>query len=759
MSELSQYISRLSIAGGGTNTLGTIATVSNGVVVFAGGTNITLSQSSNTISIVGAAGGAGGVAISGGAQSQSTGTIIFSNSNGVSFGLTDGTMTASVAPSGSPLGVGAGAETVTSGTIIFSNSNGIAFGMNNSTLTASYTVPTVPAQLSLGASTGGNTAGTTGLVTGQMVFVGGNGVTLSQSANGGSATLTMSVANLPRMGVSTLGNTAGNTGTVFGSFILAGGNNITLSGSTNGQSMTVTVSGPNTVAQTVQTQNLIDVTLAGNSTSSGAGYILISSGTMTLAGGNNITLSQNGNAVTISAANTVAQSNQTVGGYFSSQTTGQSSSRTFDARSLTFVGMGNISVGASAGSILISGSGGAGDNFSAGISTQGNTSGTTGFVGSQIQFVGTNGITLSQSVNGASATITVSGLTTNSAPNFGIYYPDFVYVPGQIAGGGGGGAAISAAGASQSAGTIVFSNANNVSFGMAGSTVTASATVAGLSAGVSNLGSTAGDTGLVTGQLVLAGVNGIMLSGSTNGASMTISIDDQQASQSVWEPNPIYANTSYSSFDQNSLYLLPLRAPNPIVVSYIQMSVSLNNATSSNSHAKSQTMSYALYQRGAGANSTRLESIASSSLVFRASYSSNLSGGYTISQGTNSTTYSSAGTGSTSAWTGQRVLQLPFTTTLAEAQLYVLGFAQSTASVGNVSAFMASHMVMTGQSNQSFGALLPSGNSISSATALLDMPHGFIYTSTSNAWPVTIGSNSISIQSGIRPAYVLGIFS
>src|SRR6185436_4973691 len=54
-------------------------------------------------------------------------------------------------------------------------------------------------------------------------------------------------------------------------------------------------------SQTVQTQNVVDVTLAGNSTSAGGGYALISSGTMTLAGGANVTLSQNANAVTISA--------------------------------------------------------------------------------------------------------------------------------------------------------------------------------------------------------------------------------------------------------------------------------------------------------------------------------------------------------------------------------------------------------------------------------------------------------------------------
>jgi hypothetical protein len=53
--------------------------------------------------------------------------------------------------------------------------------------------------------------------------------------------------------------------------------------------------------QSVQTQNNVDVTLSGNSTSGGAGYALVSSGTLSLAGGPNITLSQDGNKISISA--------------------------------------------------------------------------------------------------------------------------------------------------------------------------------------------------------------------------------------------------------------------------------------------------------------------------------------------------------------------------------------------------------------------------------------------------------------------------
>jgi hypothetical protein len=94
--------------------------------------------------------------------------------------------------------------------------------------------------------------------------------------------------------------------------------------------------------------------------------------------------------------------------------------------------------------------------FAAGSNT-GNTAGNTATqVGSWV-IAGTNGITVSGSTG-------AGGVHT-----------------AWLSGGGGGGAAISAAGSSQGAGTIVWSNSNNVSFGMNGSTITATVTVAGAS--------------------------------------------------------------------------------------------------------------------------------------------------------------------------------------------------------------------------------------------------------------------------------------
>jgi hypothetical protein len=220
-----------------------------------------------------------GAAIKGsGSYNQNTGTIQFSNSNGVSFGLgTDGVMTASIpAVGGAQTGIsgiaGSGASTVTAGTIQFANANGISFGLNSNTMTAVYTVP-------------GNTV----FSNSNNVEFGLSGSTITALALFAQTTQTQNLFNL------TLGgnNTAGTMAQVSsGTLTLYGGNNVTLSQSGNKISINASVG----------VSNSHNVTLGGNSTSAGAGYIEISSGTLTLAGGNNITLSQNGNAITLVGA-------------------------------------------------------------------------------------------------------------------------------------------------------------------------------------------------------------------------------------------------------------------------------------------------------------------------------------------------------------------------------------------------------------------------------------------------------------------------
>jgi len=275
----------------------------------------------------------------------------------------------------------------------------------------SYTPPLNGGRIN--ATIGGNTAGASTLVSnGTLTLAGGNNITLSQ--NGNAITISGAAAGAAgsqTLGISNLGNTIGTSGVISGSavrMLFAGGNNVTLSQSINGSSGTITVSAAN---QTVQTQNLHNVTLSGNT----AGVMAqVSSGTLTLAGGNNVTLSQNGNAVTISGPNTVAQSIQTQNLHnvtIGSNTAGVGAA--ISSGTLTLAGGDNITISQNGGNALTihGGAGGAAGTNTLGISNLGNTSGTSGVITGtdlQLALAGGNNITLSQSINGSSATITIS---------------------------------------------------------------------------------------------------------------------------------------------------------------------------------------------------------------------------------------------------------------------------------------------------------------------------------------------------------------
>jgi hypothetical protein len=108
----------------------------------------------------------------------------------------------------------------------------------------------------MGVSTGGNTSGNTRVDVGQFVFA-GNNITLSQgTAAGGLNTITISAAApgaaaiTQTVGLSNItagGSTAGTTGGVNGDdiqFVFAPGSNITMSQSINGSSGTLSIYGP-----------------------------------------------------------------------------------------------------------------------------------------------------------------------------------------------------------------------------------------------------------------------------------------------------------------------------------------------------------------------------------------------------------------------------------------------------------------------------------------------------------------------------------
>lgn len=112
-----------SIGGNSTSGGAGYSNITSGTMLLAGGNNITLSQVGSAITIVGGAGG-GGAAIAAAGATVTNNTVIFSNSNGVSFGGNGSTITAQIA------GVG---------TVNFADSNGITWGSSTNGVSTTIT--------------------------------------------------------------------------------------------------------------------------------------------------------------------------------------------------------------------------------------------------------------------------------------------------------------------------------------------------------------------------------------------------------------------------------------------------------------------------------------------------------------------------------------------------------------------------------------------------------------------------------------------
>ena len=383
------------------NTAG-VSTVSGSNIIWSGGPNVTLSGTAGSVVFSAGAGGGGGVALSAGANSVSNGTVVFSNSNGLSFGLNGSTVTAShnglttqtVQTQSNIAGISAGANSVGTGTVVFSNSHNLSFGLNGQTVTgsASYSQSTAPGAIAAGTQTA--TSGT-------IVFSDSNGISFGLS---GSTRITASYT-VPTQSVQTQsliaalydGANSISTGTVR----LSNSNGISFG--INGQTLTASHNG-------LTSQSNQNVT-AGN-----GGFAFQ---TLSFSNANGVSFGTSaGSAITASHNAITSQTNQTLGLYAVSNTTGQSSSTTVDARTLSFHGAGIASVGYSGGSVVISvpSGGGAGDGVvSLGMSTEGNTAGTTGTVSSgRYIMVGSGPISLSQSLNGQSGTLSILGPATSS---------------------------------------------------------------------------------------------------------------------------------------------------------------------------------------------------------------------------------------------------------------------------------------------------------------------------------------------------------
>jgi hypothetical protein len=539
----------------GGNTAGVLSLVSTGTLFLAGGNNVTLSQNGNSVTISANTAAAANISISAGTQSNAFGGITFGNSNNISFGLNNGTITATASQSNQ-----------TDGVYIFGNTTGqstsnthdarslsiIASGLVSAGWSAGailLSAPTLPPLFSgVGISTGGNSAGITGVQSQQLVLVGGSNVTLSGSGAAGSGTVTI---NVPSQTVQTIGVYAQSQ--TFGqsssstydarSLSIVGQGNVVI-----GQSgASIFISGASNSGASGS------IFAAGNTTgqSSVSGYPL-NSFNVSAAGIISAGWSSNSFVISAPASTGISQSMFAV----SNTTLGTSGTQTIGQLSLA--GAGNISVGVSNGSYVISGAGGAGGggvNF--GVSTGGNTAGATGTVSTgNVVLVGSGPISLSQATGGAgsAATITINAPATSSISGTGQVS---VGVAGSTISIGvptvsvflNGNTTLTSSG-TMTNGQLNISGAGNVTLGYSLGTIIASATGGGgggnFTAGVSG-GNTSNTSGTVSNAFILAGGNNVTLSASTGAGGMSVTISAAAQSSASFSLFAVGNTTQLSS--------------------------------------------------------------------------------------------------------------------------------------------------------------------------------------------------------------------
>jgi hypothetical protein len=542
----------------GGNTAGVLSLVSSGTLFLAGGNNVTLSQNGNSVTISANTAAAANLSISAGTTTGQFGGVTFGNANNVSFGLNNGTITATASQSNQ-----------TDGVYLFGNTTGqstsnthdarslsivasglISAGWSGGSILLS--APTLPPLFSgVGVSTGGNTAGITGVQSQQLVLVGGNNVTLSGSAAGGNGTVSI---NVPSQSAQTVGLYASSQTYGQSSSSTYDARSITFVGQ---GAVSIGMSGGSVLISGNTNQGVGNIVASGNTTgnSSSTSFALSS---LNISGAGIVSVGWVSNSFVISgpASTGISQS------MFAASNTTLGTSGTQTIGQISFAGAGNVSVGVSNGSVVISGAGGGGGggvNF--GVSTGGNTAGATGTVSTgNVVLVGSGPISLSQATGaaGSAATITINAPAISSISGTGNLS---VAIAGSTISLGANAAAVSIGGNSTSAGagfsnvssgTLVLAGGNNITLSQNGASVTISGGAGGgaqLSAGVSTGGNTSGNTGIYSGQVVFAGGNNITLSVSSGAAgAQTITISGANAGGAqTGISGLVVSNTTYTS--------------------------------------------------------------------------------------------------------------------------------------------------------------------------------------------------------------------
>ena len=449
---------------------GATSAISSGTVNLSGADNITISQDGQTLKFYGAAGGtSGGISGIGASNATATsGTVVFSNSNNVSFGMDGNTITASAGVAGGGIaGIGASNTIFTNGTVVFSGGNNITVGTDDQKIIISAANQSVQTQNLHNVTLGGNTLGAMAQISsGTMTLAGGDNVTLSQDGNA----------------ITIIGASGG------------GGNYAGINGAITGGSLTVNTSGVSI--------NLPDYLTTAMASNAGVRWASNDSQLRFASDDSQLRFTSNDSQLQF----TSGMSNyQTAGNYLTTAMASNAGSN--------FVGLNSAMTGGS----LTANSSGISINLPAYLTTAAQSTQTAQVLGSygNISLVGASGGSLSTNASTISIGIATSYLTSfQQTSGMGAYQATSIGNVGGIAG---------SAASTVTGGTVVFSNLNNVSFGLNVSTMTASvpagATATGNLGGlaVSNVAST-----FTSGTVQFSGSNLISI-GTAAGPAIVIS--------------------------------------------------------------------------------------------------------------------------------------------------------------------------------------------------------------------------------------------
>jgi hypothetical protein len=264
---------------------------------------------------------------------------------------------------------------------------------------------------------------------------------------------------------------------------------------------------------------------------------------------------------------------------------------------------------------------------------------------------------------------------------------------------------IAVAGSTVTSGDVYFSNSPTVTFGMAGSTITASA------------------------------------AGGGGGGGATVSGYELFP--------PLGGNTAFSTGVNGTIYFQKFIAPANIAFSNFERRYSGSTVSSAISAQAAHSISYGLYSRGSGASTSIYNLIASSNFFMQASYSSNLSAGHTVSAGATSFTTSSAGTVAQGNLTGYKHMYFPFVSTLTAGVEYAYAQIVSSATTGATGPLRIAFQELSVINNLTIGKIYNSTVAASAASFVGDWAQG-VYSSSSNGLPATLAisglTNAVSQQ-------------